>query len=527
MDVTWKGRGAPIPSVVTMNDAPRHRRSPRRPRARVTVLLTVLAAAAGAALLTTGASSAAFTSQSGSLGSVRAASDWTAPTVSMTSPGAAVRSTVPLTVSASDADSGVKEVVIQQRPVGGSSWTTACTSASSPFGCSWATGALTSGSYELRATATDRAGNTTTSAIVRTLVDNTAPAVAMSDPGTPLSGTRTVAATANDAHSGIASVAVQAQASGATSWTTLCTVTSAPFSCSIDTRTLTTDTATYAFRAVATDVAGNTSTSTPVANRVVDNVVSTVTLADPGAYLTGTVTLEATASSTAGIRSVTIQRAPAGSSTWTDVCSTTSSPHQCPWNTSQVSDGSYDLRAVLTDSKGRTTTSAVVAARRVHNATLAGADVQTINGGTPGRPDAGDQIVYTFNRQVNLGSIRTGWNGGPTDVPVVIGRGLLGTSDLDVTGTNLGTIDLAAAYTTILSFTARFDATMTATTETVDGVPRTVVVVQLERHTSGSLATVNGTPTMRWTPTSSLRDLLGRAASTATVTESGTADRDF
>ena len=49
-------------------------------------------------------------------------------------------------------------------------------------------------------------------------------------------------------------------------------------------------------RAIATDTAGYTRTSATVASRRVDNTVPTVSLADPGAYLTGTKTLTATAS---------------------------------------------------------------------------------------------------------------------------------------------------------------------------------------------------------------------------------------
>ena len=68
--------------------------------------------------------------------------------------------------------------------------------------------------------------------------------------------------------------------------------------------------------AAATDAAGNVTTSAPVTNRVVDNTVSSVTVEDPGAFLTGTVTVQANATSTAGVTSVRIQQAPAGSSTW-------------------------------------------------------------------------------------------------------------------------------------------------------------------------------------------------------------------
>ncbi len=134
------------------------------------------------------------------------------------------------------------------------------------------------------------------------IVDNTAPTVTMTDPGTPLRGTVTLAATATDAHSGIAQVVIQRQASGASTWTDVCTTTAAPYRCSLDTTTLAEGN--WSFRAQATDAAGNSTNSAAVTNRLVENIVSTVSLEDPGTELYGTVTLRATAASTAGVTRV-------------------------------------------------------------------------------------------------------------------------------------------------------------------------------------------------------------------------------
>jgi chitinase len=115
--------------------------------------------------------------------------------------------------------------------------------------------------------------------------------------------------------------------SGSTTYKDLCSDTTAPYSCAVDTSTLADGT--YSFRAVATDVAGNSTTSAVVGNRAVDNSVTSVVLADPGAILTGTVSLSASASSTAGVASVKVQRAAAGTGVWTDVCTDTTSPYTC------------------------------------------------------------------------------------------------------------------------------------------------------------------------------------------------------
>ncbi|GAA2074066.1 hypothetical protein GCM10009821_10740 [Aeromicrobium halocynthiae] len=467
-------------------------------------------------------SSATFTSvTTPALATVQAASDWTPPTVALNAPAPAVRGTVTLTATASDADSGVPDVRIQARAAGASSWTTICTVTTSPYSCAWATGTA-NGAHELRAVATDRAGNTATSAVRTTLVDNQAPSVTMNDPGALLTGTTTFSASASDAGSGVAQVVIQASSNGS-SWTTLCTRTSSPYSCAYDTKQLANGT--YSVRAVATDVVGNSATSATVTGRVVDNTPRAVTLADPGSPLSGTVNVDATASAPGGVTSVAIQRSPAGANQWTTICTASSAPYRCSWNTTGVTDGLYDLRAVMADSQG-TLTSAPVGARRVFNAPLAAADIQAAHGGSAiGRPDAGDRITYTFNREVDLGSILSGWDRGSRSVTGRFTSNLFfSDSTLSIDGTQLGIIDLGARYNNFLNGTTTFTATMTASTDTATGTPRTVVTVVLT--SSPNLANPGGTPTMVWTP-AAVRDTLGRAIAASSATESGPASRDF
>ncbi len=82
-----------------------------------------------------------------------------------------------------------------------------------------------------------------------------------------------------------------------------------------------------------------------------------VVLADPGANVSGTVTL--TASTSAGTDHVIFQRAVAGSGTWTDIATDSSAPFSAALNTTSLSDGSYDLRAVGFDTNGYSGTSNV------------------------------------------------------------------------------------------------------------------------------------------------------------------------
>ncbi|MCR4514316.1 Ig-like domain-containing protein [Aeromicrobium sp. 50.2.37] len=606
----------------------RHRApSPQRGRAPLAGVVVLLAALA---FSVTGFSSASFSARTvNPVGTVTAASDWTPPTVAVTQPaGGTVSGTTTITATASDAQSGVAQVVLQYQPADASSWVTLCTDTTAPYSCTWdtrANGATPDGPYDLRAIATDKAGYSTTSEVVRTyvantfavvlaplgevltgtetasmtvynagltfgsvrleyapagttrwatacsafllintattcqwsttsvpdgaydlratysgsastvqtdvLVDNTKPAVSMTDPGTPLSGTRTFAATATDAGSGVETVELQYSPGTTGTWKTLCTVTSAPWSCRYDTTALAGGT--YAFRAVATDAAGLQSISATVANRVVDNTVSSVSLDDPGQYLTGTVTLTAAANSSAGVASVRIQRAPSGGTTWTDVCSATTAPYTCAFDTRTVGDGSYDLRAQLVDARGTVTTSAVVGGRLVDNSPVRTLDVQSANGGgTVGRLDNGDTVTLTYSEKLNLASVVSGWDGTAKAVTVRLRDGNLvggGAKDdtLDVTGANLGAVNLKADYVKS-GKTVQWAGSMTATTVTVGTSTRTVVTVRLGAVTSGSgLRTVSSTPTMLWTPSATATDLSGQKCSTAPAAETGTADRDF
>jgi Bacterial Ig domain len=111
--------------------------------------------------------------------------------------------------------------------------------------------------------------------------------------------------------------------------------------------------------------ASSTSPSNSFAAAADFNTVA-VSMTDPGSPLSGTVGLQATASSDRGIDRVRFQSSPAGAGTWTDACEDTTAPYDCNWNTAGVADGSRDLRAVAVDQAGYQRT-AVVAARMVDN----------------------------------------------------------------------------------------------------------------------------------------------------------------
>jgi hypothetical protein len=101
--------------------------------------------------------------------------DATAPSVSLADPGSPLRGTVALSPSADDGTgSGVASLVIQRSPAGAGTWAT--------VGASWNTAGVADGDYDLRARATDNAGNAANSPVRAVTVDNTAPSLSSSSP---------------------------------------------------------------------------------------------------------------------------------------------------------------------------------------------------------------------------------------------------------------------------------------------------------------------------------------------------------
>ena len=185
-----------------------------------------------------------------------------------------LQNTVPMAATATDLGSGIADVKFQYAPTGTTSWTDACTDASSPYTCSLATTGISDGIYDLRALATDNAGNTLASATQTRTLDNNGPTVTLASPATGASvrGTINVDSTATDI-SGVASVAVQYRLVGTATWTALCMDATAPYSCPLNTTTLTSG-ASYEIRLIGTDTLLKTTTTAPI-TVTVDNVTPT------------------------------------------------------------------------------------------------------------------------------------------------------------------------------------------------------------------------------------------------------------
>jgi hypothetical protein len=453
--------------------------------------------------------------------------DNTAPTVTVVAPPSAVRGTVTLQSTSSDgAGTGITQVKYQFRPASTGIWIDACTDTTAPFTCDADTTQAPDGVYEVRAIATDGAGFSTTSATISGRIDNTAPTSStLTNLGSPLSGSVTLSGTASDAGSGIASVTVQYAPAGTTTWSTACSDSTAPYTCSWATTGVTDGV--YDLRSVATDLAGNTLASATVASRRVDNNAPVVAMSDPGSPLSATVNVSATASDGGGLASVTIQRKLSSGSTWTTICTDTSSNYSCAWNTTGVADGNYDLRATAVDNAGRSTTSATVTARRVDNTDPTATNVQVANGsGTSHKMDSGDTLTFTWSEQIAPSSILSGWNGSSTTVTVrVTDNGTADTLSIwDAANTTRlritsGVQDLLLRADRTDSAGARFTATAV---QSGAGVTITLGALQ-----SGNSKTYTKTNAMAWTSSSFATDLAGNAVSSSTVNESPFAGRDF
>lgn len=511
-------------------------RRTRRARLRRASRPGVAAVALGTLVLAVGVptgADAAFSASTATRGLTWAVSTDLADSLVLKSPGSVVRGTAALSATLANSGGRTHTVRFQHAPAGTTAWTTARSTATIPYGCAWNTSLVAGQRYDLRAVATS-ADTTWTSQVVRdVLVDNTAPAVTMANPGTPLRGSVTLSAAASDSGSGPAQVTFQAAPTGTSAYQDLCVDAAAPHACSYDTTRLANGS--WSFRAVALDVAGNTTVSAAVTGRTVDNVASTVAVTPPTGPLTGSTSIAASASSTAGVVSVRIQAAAAGSGAWSDLCTDTTSPYSCGYDTTTAPDGSYDLRAVLLDGAGRTTTSATVTAV-VDNTAPRAADVQTTNGGVAGRIDAGDTVSYTYSEAMRASSIKSGWTGSATPVTLRVRDGnLVGagarSDTLDVlvgsTPVNLGSVNLRETYVSS-NQTATFNASMVASTVTVNGVPVTRVTVTIGAQVGGlAPTTVSTAVSMTWSPAAAATDLAGLSTSVLAATESGTLDRDF
>ena len=452
--------------------------------------------------------------------------DNTAPTATTNDPGSPLTGTVTVSGTASDGGSGLSAVALQYRSSTGS-WTDICSATTSPISCSWSTAALADGLYDLRTVATDAAGNSQVSnPVYNRRVDSTAPTAAMTDPGTNLRNTVTLQSTVGDGAqgSGVASVRYEYKLSSGSTWSTACTSSASPFSCSFNTGSVADGD--YDFRVVATDGVAKTGTSAAVTSRRIDNgAPSSVVLAALPSPLQGAVPMSATATDLgSGIANVRFQYAPTGTTSWTDVCTDASFPYTCSLATAGIADGVYDLRALAADNAGNTLASATQTRTLDNNGPTV-----TLTG-----PAAGASVRGTINVDATAADVS-----GVASVAVqyrLVGAPTWTTLCTDVSAPyscplNTTTLTSGSSYEIRLTGTDTLLKTTTTTpiTVTVDNVAPTAVDIQAAN--GGTANTMDAGDTLTFTysepmlPASLLSGWDGSAtAVTVRVTNAGAND---
>jgi hypothetical protein len=453
--------------------------------------------------------------------------DHTPPAVTMTAPAANIGGSVTLASTPTDAHSGVASVQYEYRVATTGAWTSACSSASTPWTCAFDTSGLADGFYDFRVTATDNVGRSTTSATVANRrVDNTDPGVpTLNAVGTPLSGSVTFGGTATDGGSGIATWAVQYAPAGTTTWTTLCSDNATPYGCTASVAGI--PDGLYDFRALATDNAGNTRASTVQANRRIDTAgpVASITSPANNARVHDTITMVASASDPAGVAWVRfeVQIAPGF---WYPICTDNTASYTCQGDTTQVADGTYQIRVVARDTLGNETTSALTTLIVDNTHPSATAIDSASDGATDGRIDAGDAITFTWSEPMAPASIMSGWTGAGQAVRVLV----------DNNSGNDEILVYDAAGATRLELTSNYGLRLNADyvsgdvwlngTMTMSGNSVTVTIGSVISGGASLRSNVTGTPEMQWNSSDNATDLAGNTAQGNQVTEPLN-DRDF
>jgi Bacterial Ig domain/Carboxypeptidase regulatory-like domain len=280
----------------------------------------------------------------------------TSPSVAITSPaaGATVSGNVHLTAAASDS---IGITSVQFRLDGGN---VGASLAAAPYAYTLSTTSLPNGSHTISAVATDASGNSTTSPSVAVTVDNTTkdttpPTVSMTSPAAraTVSGMVAVTATATD---NVSVASVQFQLDGASIGGL---DVAAPYAYSWDSTRVTNGS--HSLRAIATDSAGNSITSTSVTVKV-DNTtkdttppVVTITTPTNGAKISGTVMVSANATDNVSVASVQFQMDGANVG-----AADLASPFTYSWDTTKTSSGPHVWSAIAKDGAGNSATSAAV-----------------------------------------------------------------------------------------------------------------------------------------------------------------------
>jgi hypothetical protein len=311
----------------------------------------------------------------------------TPPSVQVTSPAAGATLSGKVNLTAVASDSGTMTGV--QFRVDGNN--VGPDLAASPYAFVLDSTTLSNASHTITAVATDNKGNTATSAGITVKVDNTVkdttpPTVSITAPanGTKVLGVVAVTATASD---NVSVANVQFELDGAN---VVAPDLAPPYAYSWDTTK--SANGSHTLKAIATDGAGNSTTSAVVTvtvnNNAADKTPPAVSITAPAASATvsGTVNVTATASDNIGVAGVQFQVDGANAGMLERAA-----PYAFAWGTTKVANGIHKLDAIASDAAGNTTTSAIVSVT-VNNAA---AKTFSISGTVSGPAASGTTVTLS------------------------------------------------------------------------------------------------------------------------------------
>jgi len=227
----------------------------------------------------------------------------------------------------------------------------------------WDSTAASTGAHVLVAVARDAAGNQSQASVTITVTNDTiAPTVTVTSPVANATVTSTIAINAS-ASDNVGVVGVQFTLDGANLGTE---VTAAPYALSWNTATVANGA--HVLAAIARDAMGNRGTATGVAVVVTnDTTAPTVSVTSPagGATVTGSITIDATATDNVGVVGVqfTLDGVNLGAEQ-------TTAPYAITWNSASVANGVHVIAAVARDAAGNSQIAASVSVT-VNNDTTA------------------------------------------------------------------------------------------------------------------------------------------------------------
>ena len=330
------------------------------------------------------------------------AGSWSSPTAGQPLTGTG---TLDLTVAPSDATSGVNGVAFEIETAPGSgTYTSLGTDTTAPYQATWPYNLSTiEGTYNLRATIADRAGNT--ALLTRTVIDDNTGPTGDITVANAVRGTVSLPAVASDGPDGSGVKTMQWFRYSAATGSSQIGVGVLGGSGSVSWDTTAVPDGLYQLSLSFFDNANNASTSVHTPDVLVDNTLPSGTLAPASNGAVGaSATLVASVSDAgSGLDQVTFSYSPNGLNSYTTLGVDSTGPtYQYVWDTTGVAEGSYDLRATVADAVGNSrviNSTAVTVDRTAPTAALSapasGANVRgAVVAVTPAVSDSGSGIAH-------------------------------------------------------------------------------------------------------------------------------------